>query len=93
MWTRKSTLATKTDRVSAVAFGMLLCVSAHTTAAVGVDPADALPAGAPLYGYFREARGGAPVPAQRTAHLDEIRRRSDNPRKSPSTVRWHNLQA
>jgi hypothetical protein len=79
MWARKSILAKKPDRVSAAAFGMLLGVSAHATAAVGVDPADALPAGAPLYGYFREARGGASVPARRTASLDEIRRGSDNP--------------
>jgi hypothetical protein len=45
---------------------MLLYASAHTTSAAGADSADTLPAGGPLYGYFREARGGASVPAQQT---------------------------
>jgi hypothetical protein len=75
----KSTPATKTDRMSATALGMLLCASAHFTPAPGAEFADALPAGAPLYGYFREARGGAFVPAQRTANFDRIRHGTDDP--------------
>ena len=79
MLTRKSTPATKTGRMSAAALGMLLCASAHATPAAGADSADALPAGALLYGYFRQARGGASVPAQRTANFNEILRRTDDP--------------
>jgi hypothetical protein len=58
---------------------MLMWASAHTTPAAGADSADALPADASLYGYFREARGGASVSAQRTANFDEIRPRTDDP--------------
>ena len=67
----------KPGRLPAAALGMLLGASAHTTSAAGADSADALPTGAPLYGYFREARGGVSVPAHRTANFDEIHRRSD----------------
>jgi hypothetical protein len=73
MSTRKSTPATKTGRASATALGMLLCASAHTTPAASVDSEDALPAGTTSYGYFREARGGASEPAQRTDNFNEIR--------------------
>lgn len=52
--------------MTAAALGMLLYASAHTTSVAGADSADTLPAGGPLYGYFREARGGASVPAQQT---------------------------
>jgi hypothetical protein len=79
MLIHKSTPATKTDRMSAMALGVLLCVSAHFTAAAGAEFADALPALAPLYGYFREARGGAFVPAQQTANFDQIRHGTDDP--------------
>jgi hypothetical protein len=51
--------------MSAAAFGMLLYAGAQTASAAGADSADTLPAGGPLYGYFREARGAA-VPAQQT---------------------------
>jgi hypothetical protein len=78
MLTRKSTPAGKTRRLSAAVLGMLLCASTHTTTAAG-DSADALSPGAQLYGYFREARGGAPLPPQRTANFDEIYRRSERP--------------
>jgi hypothetical protein len=79
MLIHKSTPATKTDRMSATALGMLLCASAHFTPAAGAEFADALPTGAPLYGYFREARRGAFVPAQRTANFDQIRHATDDP--------------
>ena len=78
MLIHKSTPATKTGRVSATAFGMLLCASAPSNPAAGAEFADTLPAGAPLYGYFREARG-PPVPAQRTANFDQIRHGTDDP--------------
>ena len=78
MLTRKSTPAAKTRRLSAAVLGLLLCASTHTTTAAG-DSADALSPGAQLYGYFREARGGAPLPPQRTANFDEIYRRSERP--------------
>jgi hypothetical protein len=55
---------------------MLLCASAHVTPAAGAEFADA---GAPLYGYFREARGGVLVPAQRTAKFDQFRHGADDP--------------
>jgi hypothetical protein len=79
MLTRKTTSATKPGRMSVAALGMLLCASAYITPAAGAGSADALPPGTPLYGYIREARGGASVPAQRTADIDEIRRRTDDP--------------
>jgi len=69
----------QTVRASAAALGMLLCVSAHTTLAAGAD-VDAWPAGTPLSGYFREARGGASVPAQPTVNFAEIRRAEVVPR-------------
>lgn len=78
MLTRKSTPARKTRRMSAAALGMLLCASAPATPAAGADSADALAAGAPLYGYFREPRGGASVPAQRIVNLAQIRHRTDD---------------
>jgi hypothetical protein len=58
---------------------MLLCASAHTTAAAGADSADSLPAGGPLYGYFRAAPRGGTAAAQQTDSFDEIRRRADDP--------------
>jgi hypothetical protein len=64
--------------VSAAVLGMLLCAGAPTTPAAGADSTDALAAASTLYGYFREARGGASVPAQRTVNLDQIRHRSDD---------------
>jgi len=79
MSTPKSTPATRTARASAAALGMLLCVSAHTTLAAGAD-VDAWPAGTPLSGYFREARGGASVPAQPIVNFAEIRRAEVVPR-------------
>jgi hypothetical protein len=79
MLIHKSTPARKTDRMSATALGMLLCASAHFTPAASAELADALPTGAPLYGYFREARGDAFVPAQRTANFDQIRHGTDDP--------------
>ena len=79
MLIHKSTPATKTDRMSATALGMLLFASAHFTPAPGAEFADALPAGAPLYGDFPEARRGAFVPAQRTANFDQIRHGTDDP--------------
>lgn len=45
---------------------MLMFASAHTTSAAAADSADTLPAGDPLHGYFREARGGGAVPAWQT---------------------------
>jgi hypothetical protein len=78
MLTRKSTPARKTGRTSAPALGMLLCASAPSTPAAGADSADNLAAGAPLYGYFREARGGASVTTQQIANLDQIRHRIDD---------------
>ena len=77
MLTRNSTPATHTGRMSAAALGMLLCVSAHTTAATGADSAAALPAEDQPYGYFREARGSAPAPAQRTVNFNETPRAQD----------------
>ena len=79
MLIHKSTPATKTGRMSATALGMLLCASAHITPAACTEVADALPAGAPLYGYFREARDGAFAAAQRTANFDQIRHGTDDP--------------
>ena len=55
--------------MSAAALGMLLYASAHSTSLAGAGSADTMPAGGPLYGYFREARGGASVPAQQTDRL------------------------
>ncbi len=40
---------------------------------------DALPPGAPLYSYFREARGSATVAAQPTGNFDAMSRRRDDP--------------
>jgi hypothetical protein len=79
MLIHKSTPATNPGRMSATALGMLLCASAHITPAAAAEFADTWPAGAPLYGYFREARGGALVPAQRTANFDQIRHGTDDP--------------
>jgi hypothetical protein len=79
MLTCTSTPATKTGRISAAALAMLVCVGAHATAPAGADSADALPARAPLYGYFREARGKAPVRAHRTVNFNEIRPPVDDP--------------
>jgi hypothetical protein len=59
--------------MSAAALGMLLYVGAYNTQAAGADSADASPAGTPLYGYFREARGMAAAPAQRTVNFNDIR--------------------
>jgi hypothetical protein len=75
MLIHKSNPVTKTGRMSATA--LLLCASVHFTPAAGAEFADALPAGAPLDGYFREARGGAFVPAEPTA-IDRIRHRTDD---------------
>lgn len=82
MLTRNSTPARKTGRVYVTILGMLLCASAPSTRAAGADSADALAAGAPLYGYFRAAPGGASVPAQRLANLDQIARTDDATRVS-----------
>lgn len=79
MLIHKSTPATKTDRMSATALGMLLFASAHFTPAAGAEFADALPAGTPLYADFPEARRGAFVPAQRTTNFDQIRHGTDDP--------------
>lgn len=73
-----STPATKAGRISAAVLGMLLCASAPTPAA-GADSADTSPSASPLYGYFREARGGASVSMQQTGRVNEIRRRTDDP--------------
>ena len=79
MLARTSTPATKTARMSAAALGMLLCASALTTTpAAGADSADILPTGGLLYGYFREARRGASVPAQGTESFDESRGLTDS---------------
>ena len=56
---------------------MLLCASAHTAPVASADSADALPADDPPYDYFREARGGASVPARRTVNFNEIARPND----------------
>lgn len=77
MLTRKSTPATHTNRTSAAALGMLLCVSAHTTPATGADSTAASSADDQPYGYFREARGGAWIPGQRTVNFNEIPRAKD----------------
>jgi len=69
----------KTDALSAVALGMLLCVSAHTTSAASADSADTLPAGGPLYGYSREAPGGGSLAAQQTDRFEAIRHRTNDP--------------
>lgn len=74
MLTPKSTRAVKTGRMSAAALGVLLYAGAHDTQAAGADSADASPAGTLLYGYFREARGTAAAPAQRTIDFNDIRR-------------------
>jgi len=79
MLTPKSTPAMKTGRMSAAALGMLLYVGAHNTQAAGADSADASPAGTPLYGYFREARGMAAAPAQRTVNFNDIPRAAVDP--------------
>ena len=63
--------------MSAVALGMLLCASAHTTPVTGTDSADVSAADDPPHGYFREARGGASVLAQRTVNFNEIPRPND----------------
>jgi hypothetical protein len=47
--------------MSAAALSMLLCASVPATAVAGADSTNALPAGAALYGYLHEARGGAAV--------------------------------
>jgi hypothetical protein len=79
MLNHKSTLATRTGRVYASALGMLLCATAHFTTAAGAESADALSAGAPLYGHFRETRGGALVAAERMANFDQFRPDTDDP--------------
>jgi hypothetical protein len=79
MLIHKSTPVRKTGRMSATALGMLLCGSVHFTPAASAEFADALPAGATFYGNFREARGGAFVPAERTANFDRIRQSTDDP--------------
>jgi len=72
MLTRKSTPATQTGRWSAAALGVLLCASAHTAPVTGTDSVDAWLADDPPHGYFRETRGGASVPAQRTINFNEV---------------------
>lgn len=57
---------------------MLLCATALTIPAAGADSADALAPGAPRYGYLREPRGGASVPAQRIVNLAQIRHSTDD---------------
>ena len=66
--------------MSAAALGLLLYAGAHSTQAAGADSADVSPAGTLLYGYFREARGGASVPAQPIVNFAEIRRAEVVPR-------------
>src|SRR5262245_26540802 len=56
---------------------MLLCASAYTTPVTGAGSADVWAADDPPHGYFREARGGASVPAQRTVNFNEIPRPND----------------
>jgi len=74
MLTRKPTLATQAGRTPAATLCLLLCVSAHATPAAGTDSTDALPAGAALYGVFRDARASVPDSAQRTVSFKDIRR-------------------
>jgi hypothetical protein len=69
----------KAGRMSAAALGMLLYAGAHNTQAASADSADASPAGTPLYGYFREARGMAAALAQRTVNFKDIRRATVDP--------------
>jgi len=78
MLTRKQTPVTQADRTCAASLGFLLCASAHGAPAPGPESADALPAGAALYGYFREARASASVPAQRTITFQDIGRAADD---------------
>ena len=59
-------------RIFAAALGMLLCASAHATPVTGADYAAVWAADEPPHGYFREARGGASVRAQRTVNFNEI---------------------
>ena len=77
MLTGKSTPATETGRISAAALGTLLCVTAHTTPVTGADSAAVLPASDPLYGYFREALGGASAFGQRTVNFNQVSRPDD----------------
>lgn len=65
------------DGMSAAALGLLLCVSALTTPAIGADSAAALLVEDQPYGYFREVRVGAALPAQRTVNFNEIPRPKD----------------
>jgi len=76
MSTGTSTPTVKTYRLSVAALAMLLGTGVLITPAAAADSADALPAGAGLYGYFHERRGEASGHAQRT-NFDEIRRRTD----------------
>jgi hypothetical protein len=76
---RKSTGARKMARVFAAALGTLLCASVHATPAADVDSAGALSAGAPFYGHLPGTLGGAVLPAQCTANVDEIRGRINDP--------------
>jgi len=74
MLMRKSTPAAKTGRMSAMVVGVLVYAGAHASPAAGVDSMDALPPGAPLYGYIRAARSGATVAAKPTANFDVMNR-------------------
>ena len=58
---RKSTTARKKGGIAAAALVLLLCASAQITSAVAAETAYALPAAAPLYDYFGEARVAAPA--------------------------------
>jgi hypothetical protein len=71
MLTRKST-PTETGRRYAAVLGLLLCASTHTTPVTGADSANAWLADDPSHGYFREVRGSASVPAQRTVNFNEV---------------------
>jgi hypothetical protein len=65
MLTGTSGISTRKSRTSAATLGLLLCAWAHTAAASASDSVDALPGGASLYGYVREARdAGVSAPAR-----------------------------
>jgi hypothetical protein len=78
MLTRTSTPATNMSRIFAVALGVLLCGSAHAAFAAGSGAADALPSDAPLYDYFRAARGYGPDLAWRKVNLNQTPRPAEN---------------
>src|SRR5215469_14242662 len=66
---RKSTDAPKMARTLAAALVILLCRSVYATPAADIDSAVVRAAGTQPHAYFREARGGDFLPAQRTVGL------------------------